>query len=202
MIFDLDGTLVDSRLDFDKMRADIGIPSGQPVLEFVESLPPGPRKDEAWRILERHEFQGAHDATVIPGILHLLEKLHARGIKRGILTRNIAGPTRIVIDKFFGTHFCQVITRDDAPPKPDPGGLLKICKAWGIAPEEAIFVGDYAFDVYAGKNAGMPTILYLGGEEGRPAYADDASHVIQCFETLNAEFEDVVERALGFTLDV
>jgi phosphoglycolate phosphatase-like HAD superfamily hydrolase len=75
VIFDLDGTLVDSRLDFDAMRAEIGIPGRQPVLEYVEKLPPGDFKERCWSILERHEMEGARIATLMPGMATLLARL-------------------------------------------------------------------------------------------------------------------------------
>ncbi len=113
IIFDLDGTLVDSRLDFDRMREEIGILNGQPVLEFVEGLPEGYEKTRCWEILLRHEYRGANEATVIPGISELLEKLSRLKIQQGILTRNRMGPTKLALERLSLNSFSQIITRDE-----------------------------------------------------------------------------------------
>jgi FMN phosphatase YigB (HAD superfamily) len=59
VIFDLDGTLIDSALDFDQMRADMGFAPGQLILETFESLPEGERKARCREILHGHEYRGA-----------------------------------------------------------------------------------------------------------------------------------------------
>ena len=62
VIFDLDGTLIDSRLDFDQMRCDMEFAPGQLILETLEALPEGERKKRCREILHRHEYQGATSA--------------------------------------------------------------------------------------------------------------------------------------------
>ncbi len=59
MIFDLDGTLVDSGLDFPLMRREMGLPVGMPILEGLAEIPPGERLDECLRVLDRHECEAA-----------------------------------------------------------------------------------------------------------------------------------------------
>jgi len=73
-------------------------------------------------------------------------------------------------------RFSQVLAREDALPKPDPQGLHLICRNWQVAACDVVFVGDFHFDVIAGRRAGMATILYA--PESRPAYAHEADFVI------------------------
>ena len=67
VIYDLDGTLMDSRLDFDAMRDEMGLPPGQPILETLETLESDLRQrcDE---ILKRHESKGADLAAPFDGV--------------------------------------------------------------------------------------------------------------------------------------
>ena len=82
IIFDLDGTLVESNLDFDSMCAEMRLPRGVPVLEAIAELP----ADEQLRcneILHRHETVGAARAEIMPGARSFLHRLAERGLRRG-----------------------------------------------------------------------------------------------------------------------
>ena len=175
VIFDLDGTLIDSRLDFDQMRRDMEFTAGQLILETLEALPEGARKDRCREVLRQHEYRGAMSATLIPGAAELMAELDRRRIPQAILTRNSREMTELSLRR-LQLAFSQVLTREDAPPKPDPEGLHIICRNWLIDPGDVVFVGDFHFDVIAGRRAGMPTILYAPGP--RPDYAHEADHVI------------------------
>jgi len=187
VIFDLDGTLIDSRLDFDQMRCDMEFAPGQLILETLEALPAGEHKDRCREILRRHEYAGAVSATLMPGAIELLAELDQRRLPQAILTRNSREMTELALLR-LQLAFSQVLTREDAPPKPDPEGLHIICRNWQVEPREVAFVGDFHFDVIAGRRAGMATILYAPGEP--PEYAHEADFVI----THLAQTCDVLER--------
>ena len=175
VIFDLDGTLIDSRLDFDAMRRDMEFPPGQTILEGIEALPAGDRRERCLTVLHAHERRGAESATLIPGAKELLNDLESRGLITAILTRNSRAMTCLALDR-FQLRFSQVLTRDDAPPKPDPAGLHRICDAWGMQVDEVLFVGDYLFDLRCGQAARIATVLYA--PDGIPDYAHEADFVI------------------------
>ncbi|HVU85896.1 MAG TPA: HAD family hydrolase [Gemmataceae bacterium] len=181
VIFDLDGTLVDSGLDFDAMRREMGLPPGQPLLEAIESLP----EQEAQRcqaILARHEWEGANRATLMPGVADFLGTLAERGVHRAIFTRNardvvLATLARLALD------FDTVVAREDAPAKPDPTAVWQICAAWQLAPSAVALIGDFRFDIEAGNRAGVRTVLYTAGAEPLPAHgALDADYCLRSFE--------------------
>lgn len=178
MVFDLDGTLIDSALDFDLIRHDMGLPRGRPILEALAEIPAGDDKDRMLAVLRTHELAGADRATLFPGVSDTLAFLRDEGIPVAILTRNSRESTDRVLTR-LRLPFEQVLTREDAPPKPDPTGLKTICERWQFAPNTVPFCGDYRFDLEAGRAAGMPTILYAPGM--LPDYATLADHVLPCF---------------------
>src|SRR3954453_3083841 len=87
VVFDMDGTLIHQRLDFEAIRREIGLPTGTPLLEALEQLPPAER-DRAWEGLDRHELTAAAGAEVLPGVAEFLAWLDDRGVRRAVLTRN------------------------------------------------------------------------------------------------------------------
>ncbi|HVZ86442.1 MAG TPA: HAD family hydrolase [Polyangia bacterium] len=157
VIFDLDGTLADSLLDFDAIRDEIGLAPGLPILEQLADATPAER-ERAEAIMRRHERAAIAGATLTDGCAALLGHLTALEIPMGILTRNI----REVVETFaraFDFRFHAVYTREDGPPKPSPVGVLALCEKLGAHPAETLTVGDYKFDVLAGRRAGCRTVL-------------------------------------------
>jgi HAD superfamily hydrolase (TIGR01509 family) len=157
VIFDLDGTLTEPVLDFDAMRAEIGLPEGVPILEHLERVTAGERA-HAEAVLLRHERAAIAQATLADGCADLIARLRERQIPMAILTRNV----REVVETFarmFTFEFHAVFTREDGPPKPSPAGVLSLCSAMGVAPAHTLAVGDYKYDVIAGRDAGCRTVL-------------------------------------------
>ncbi len=168
VIFDMDGTLTRPYLDFPRIRAEIGV--AEPLLENMLALPPGPARDRAFGILERFEDEAAEASELNPGARDVLAFLATRGIPSGVLTRNSRRSTEIVLSK-HGLRFGLCVTRDDAPAKPRPEPLWMLCNHLGVEPAHALMVGDFKFDVLAGRNAGTRTALLTFGK--RPSYLDE-----------------------------
>ncbi|MEX2115160.1 MAG: HAD family hydrolase [Pirellulales bacterium] len=160
VIFDLDGTLVDSRLDFDQMRREMGIDGSPPLLEALANMPPE-RATRCWEILLEHERRGAEQAVPFPGVPQFLQELAERGLARGVVTRNSRESTLALLAR-LGLQFDPVLGRHEAPPKPDPTALLHICQAWDFAPRECVMIGDYRYDIEAARRAGMHAVLFTG----------------------------------------
>jgi HAD superfamily hydrolase (TIGR01509 family) len=157
VIFDLDGTLTEPILDFDAIRAEIGLPERMPILEQLETLTAEGRA-RAEEIMLRHERAAIAAATLAEGCADLIGHLRGREIPISILTRNV----REVVETFarmFAFEFHAVYTREDGPPKPSPVGALSLCRAMGVAPADTLTVGDYKYDVIAGRDAGCRTAL-------------------------------------------
>ena len=178
VIFDLDGTLIDSPLNFDAIRHEMDLERGTMILEAIDALPDGPRKRDCLSILRRHELEGARRASLMPGVADFLQVLAQRGLPIGLLTRNSREAVSIVLER-LGLQFNPVLTRNETPAKPDPTGLLTICQRWNLSVDEVVFFGDFLFDLEAGHNAGIRTVLYA--PDSRPDFADGHEPVIECF---------------------
>ncbi len=175
-IFDMDGTLVDSSLNFDAMRSDLNFPKGAPILEHIETLSEAEKKT-AFEIVDRHEWEGAERAIEMPGIDDLLERLSELGKLKAILTRNSKTVTDHTLSK-FNWSFDLVLTRDCITlQKPHPEGLLKICEQLDVEINKACYIGDFKFDLEAANNAGMPGILY--DYSGKCEFKELADYVYQ-----------------------
>ena len=160
VIFDLDGTLVDSALDFDQIRGEMGIEGSPPLLEALAAMRPEEAR-RCWAILLEHERIGARRATTFPGVHAFLDTLAARGWARGIVTRN-SRPTTLALLSRLGLELDPVVCREDAPVKPDPAAIWRICEAWQAEPHECIMIGDFRFDILAARRAGTHAVLFTG----------------------------------------
>jgi HAD superfamily hydrolase (TIGR01509 family) len=157
VIFDLDGTLTEPVLDFDAIRAEIGMPDGVPILEHLAAVGEAERA-RAESIMLRHERDAIARATLADGCADLLGHLRGMEIPMAILTRNV----HEVVETFarmFSFRFHAVYTREDGPPKPSPHGARLLCRAMGVDPAATLAVGDYKYDVIAGRDAGCRTVL-------------------------------------------
>ena len=160
-IFDLDGTLVNSKLDFDAMRQEMGLGPDESILESIEQMD----KVEAHRcrsILQQHELRGANNATPMPGVHEFLDYLDNMNIQRAIVTRNARNMAMQMLHK-CQLKFDTLIAREDGPTKPNPWAINHICESWGVQPHRVVMVGDFRFDIEAGRRAGTKTVFFTQG---------------------------------------
>ncbi len=175
VVFDMDGTLTVSPLDFDLIRAECGIPKGRPILEYIEGRPESERR-RMRGVLHRHERRAARQCTLRDGAKEVTEELVRRGVKTALLTRNSWESVQTVLRR-FGLRFDCCVSRDDGEPKPSPQPVLRIAGELGLAPAELLVVGDYVFDVQAGRAAGARTAFVRTREDREPP--QDADLVIE-----------------------
>lgn len=177
-IFDLDGTLIDSKLDFFLIRKDLGIADGMPILEEISNWTP---EKQLWahHILDEHELRGVNQAELYPGVNTFLNSLQQRNIPAGLFTRNSRKAAELAVEK-FAFDFSVVISRDDAPPKPDPTGLLHIARNFSLPHEQILYVGDYLYDLKAGLAAAIPTALFFPTTSGdqKPDFSTQGAHFL------------------------
>ena len=177
LIFDFDGTLADSRIDFgllrrralDYLRArglDPTPVADRPVLEIRDwargLIPPAEvaAYDEEFRqVLREVERPFAEAALPYPGVPEALARAHEAGLLLGLITRN----SRENVEIFLERHplpIAVVVSRDDPElkqVKPEPDHLLLALRRLGVAPARAMIVGDYPFDIECGLRAGART---------------------------------------------
>jgi 2-phosphoglycolate phosphatase len=202
VLFDLDGTLVDSAPDLagagNDMRAARGLPS-LPYEQFRPMVGAGARgmvgvalqvtpvdaefdaaRDE---FLRRYEQRMTQLTRVFEAMQPVLATLQASGMPWGIVTNKVARFTDPLV-RALGLHAVAVaVVSGDTTPhaKPHPEPLLEAARQMKIEPQHCVYVGVDLRDVQAGRAAGMLTVAaawgYLG--DGEPIHAWGADHVIE-----------------------
>ncbi|MCQ9421926.1 HAD family hydrolase [Pseudomonas sp. LJDD11] len=160
-VFDMDGTLTLAVHDFLAIKRALDIPPEADILGHLASLPADEAAAKHAWLLE-HERELAVGSKAAPGAVALVRELAGRGYRLGILTRNARELAHITLAA-IGIADCfavqDVLGRDEATPKPDPAGLLKLASAWDVAPQNMVMVGDYVHDLNCGRAAGARTVL-------------------------------------------
>lgn len=173
-VFDMDGTLTLAVHDFPAIKRALEIPLEDDILSHLAALPSEvSAAKHAW--LLEHERELALASQPAPGAIELVRELAGRGYRLGILTRNARELAHVTLEA-IGLADCfaveDVLGRDEAPPKPDPGGLLKLARAWDVQPSQMVMVGDYRFDLDCGRAAGTHTVLVNLPENPWPELTD------------------------------
>ncbi|EAT12645.1 HAD family hydrolase [Bermanella marisrubri] len=180
IIFDLDGTLVSSRLDFAYLKRELACPKNVDLLEHVNHLPEA-QKVEAHRFIYNHEMEDAAQSSWLPGAQEFVDLCLSKKIPMAIITRNMRDAAMLKI-QHNNIPIDLVLTRDDAPPKPNPEGLLRVANKWRLNPDNIMYIGDFLYDIEAAINAEMWSCLYA--PEELSDYAHKADLVIQDFSEL------------------
>lgn len=207
VLFDLDGTLLDTAPDFatviNRMLSEAGrealpyaeirgaVSNGSRALvELAFALAEGepgfaPLRE---RLLALYEAELAVATQPFPGMDALIATLAARGLAWGVVTNKpawLAEPllARMPLTPGPGVLICPEHVRRT---KPDPEPLLLACERIGCSPAEAVYVGDHLRDIESGRAAGMRTIAAAYGYLGPGESAEDwgADHVVDSVETL------------------
>ena len=186
ILFDLDGTLVDTApdlghaLNLQLQRHGKAPLSDAAIRPFASHGSRGliglgfgitPKDDNF--IHMRDEYLSLYDTVftrspvLLLGIADLLQAIENKGLKWGIVTNK---PRRFTIGliESMGMDFSKraacIVCGDDAPqPKPSPATLLLACEQVGVAAKNCMYVGDAERDIQAGKAAGMKTVVALFG---------------------------------------
>lgn len=199
VLFDLDGTLADTAPDLggalNRLRERRGL-SALPISQLrpVASagargmlgaglgMSPGDDEYEAARVEFLSEYEAAldRDTRLFDGVAECLTSLAQRGLRWGIVTNKATRFTVPVVAGLGLDRTAAVVISGDTTPhaKPHPAPLLEACARLGIAPQEALYVGDDLRDMEAARAAGMPAIAaaygYLGATPDLDAWRADA----------------------------
>lgn len=159
-VFDMDGTLTIGVHDFDMMRSELGLAADADILGSVQAMSPE-QAEPMWEKINAMEYYFASLAKPMPGAFELLEHLHEKGVNLGILTRNVMPATLHTLkichlDQFFTAD--NILDRASCEPKPHPAGILLLLERWRAKTCDSVMVGDYLFDLEAGRAAQVATV--------------------------------------------
>lgn len=188
VLFDFDGTLtLPGALDFPAIKREMNCPPDIPILEYLETVP-AELKPSLMKLLESKEEKAAEQSLPNVGAEKCLLVLRDKGLLLGIITRNSLPSVMRALEKFetIRLHdFAAVMTRDDSLPKPHPDGVHKACEGMGLAISELMVVGDFRFDVIAGKAAGACTVLLTNGRTPPMVPGDPKpDYTVACLEEI------------------
>ncbi len=179
VLFDLDGTLLDTAPDLGFALNQLLIEQGKPELPLdtirsvvsnganaMVSLAFNTTRDDPehnplfLRLLDLYRLNIARHTRTFPGIDALLSSIKQHGLKWGIVTNKPRSYTHQLLEHIrFDPHFDTVVCPDDVSRgKPDPEPMYLACTQMGCLPIETIYVGDHKRDIDAGRNAGMKTV--------------------------------------------
>lgn len=184
LIFDLDGTLVDSlpgiAASLNRSLRQLGLPThdtaavrsfiGNGSLELARKAAPAGSPDELARRIEA-AFKVDYAATwpdgtaPYAGIPECLAALAAAGFPLAVLSNKPHDFTVEIVERLFPRlPFAPVFgQRPEIPRKPDPEAALQIARHWGLAPEQCRFIGDSTIDLATAAAAGIPAVAVAWG---------------------------------------
>jgi phosphoglycolate phosphatase len=200
VIFDLDGTLVDTLEDIadamERVLALEGAPGhsydeyryliGHGIRNLVaESLPPGRRDEETvTRCYERMIADyGEHSLVktrVYDGVPELVRALRADGVPLAVHSNKSDALTRDIVAALLDLSDFVVVAgaRTDAPLKPDPAVALAIAARFGLPPARVVYLGDSLVDMRTGRAAGMLPVGASWGFRTTAELLESGAHVV------------------------
>ena len=164
VLFDFDGTLTKpDALDFSVIKREIGCPPDQTILEFIETLAAPEQRAEALSTVDRMEIQAAENSEPNTGSQEVLAYLRENGIPVGIISRNSFHSIKRALENFekIDVSDFDIIISRDAPlkPKPSADGVKWAAQKLNVDASHILIVGDYIFDMMAGREAGAVTVF-------------------------------------------
>lgn len=187
ILFDLDGTLIDSAPDLgaaaDQMRVARGMPSlpmadyrpfagsgARGMLRVAFGMQPEDAEFPAMReeFFQNYERRMTQDTTVFDGVADMLDRIVAQRLQWGVVTnksKRFTEPLSRQMPLFASAG--AVVSGDTTPhAKPHPEPLLEAARRIGVDPQDCVYVGDDERDIIAGKAAGMHTVAAVYGYLG------------------------------------
>ena len=215
VVFDLDGTLVESAPDLHatlvEVTREIGIKAPDlPTLRTLigdgarvlirrslevagEPDDPALVDDLFKRFLARYTAVPCRDSFIYEGVPETLDRLAARGLALGVCTNKPQGPTDGLLAALGMTRWFGSVVGGDALPvrKPDAGHVLAVLDQLQATPDQAVMVGDSRNDVLAARAAGMKVVVVTFGYTTIPPHELGADVVIDHFADLPAAIDQL-----------
>jgi phosphoglycolate phosphatase len=191
IIFDLDGTLIDSSVDITNALnyalepygfkpltvSDTIMMVGEGITRLIEKIvgdkDAALKADVMHRFLEHYEDHILDSTREYPGVRETLERLHSGNYRKAVISNKRESLSRMVLSGLGLLHFFDIVVGSDTTPerKPSPVPVLRVLSDLRVEPHGAVIVGDSNYDVDAGKAAGIVTIAVTYGYRPREAIA-------------------------------
>jgi phosphoglycolate phosphatase len=197
LIFDLDGTLLDSLEDLvnagNATLAHFGFPGhtteayryfvGDGLLTLIQRIIPEQNRsrDEIAACMDifRQIYGKGWDRVTRPyaGIPEMLQQLRQDKLQLAVLSNKPDAFTRLCVERYFAPDTFAFVYghREDVPKKPDPTGATEIAALMNLQPQQIVYVGDTATDMQTGSQAGMFTLGVLWGFRERRELEDNGA---------------------------
>lgn len=198
VVFDLDGTLIDTLEDLkdsvnfalqkfgfpsrnlDEIRSFVG--NGVKRLVYL-SVPEGTDEatsEKCLEIFKEHYKSNSRNKTApYDGIPEMLERVKAAGFKTAVVTNKIQDAAIEIIRSFFGDRIDVIIGQiDGVAQKPEPDGVWLALEKLGVSKEKAVYIGDSEVDCMTAHNAGLPCIGVMWGFRSREVLEDNKAEFI------------------------
>lgn len=207
VIFDLDGTLVDTLDDLTdsvnfalssfgflmRSREEVRSFVGNGVRKLVYlSVPEGTDEETSEKCLgvfkEHYKNNSRNKTKPYDGIIELLEKLCESDVKTAVVTNKMQSAAKDIVEFFFGNKISLAVGQlDGVAQKPNPDGVLLVLEKLGIKKEKAVYVGDSEVDCITARNAGVDCIGVTWGfrsaetlkESGAGIIVDEPLQILQ-----------------------
>ncbi len=208
VVFDLDGTLIDSAPDIadalNMVLAELGrvgltertvrnmVGSGwHGLLERAMTMTGGqPEQGLDWVTERFREFylpRSTRLSSVYPTAMDTIRTLHRQGVKLGICTNKRQSATDIVVEGFgLGAYMDAVVGGDNGVMKPDPGHIAKVLEKLDVEASDALMIGDSKADVDAARGLAMPVVLVRYGYTAIPVEELGGDRLIDRLDELHA----------------
>ena len=206
LVFDLDGTLVDSApdlcgvvndmlhqhgrviLDMDDIRKMVGDGAAKLIERGFGATGglPAPLPDLTREFIRLYEARIARETRPFPGVVDTLERFKAAGLKMGVCTNKTTHLSRRLLDELDLSRFFPVVVGGDGPArKPDRRHLEATMQELNAVAGESLMVGDSMNDVAVARNAGVKVVAVTFGYTTIPPRDLGADRVIERFNELN-----------------
>jgi HAD superfamily hydrolase (TIGR01509 family) len=181
VIFDMDGTILDSRLPWPQIRSALELGADLPLIDALNALPDGER-EARWAKMRDFEDWATESAELFDGVTELLALLAERGYQTALVTNNSQRNLERVVSR-WRLRFDAILSRDSGYYKPGPGPLLRVLGLIGASAGRALAVGNSRQDLISARQAGCGSVAIV--HAAGASFAEEADLRFETFSELH-----------------
>lgn len=219
VLYDLDGTLIDSAKDMQvavsNVLRDHGLPPvteddvrffmgqgskvtmGKAFAKYGKTLDEPALTDATEEFVRYYEADPISNTTAFAGVAEVVAHFGRLGLKQGVCTNKFETPSRMILEHLKLMPPITDLAGADTFPvrKPDPRHILMLLERMGCDPKRAVMIGDSIHDVESAHGAGLPAVLVSWGYTQKPASELGAEAVIQRFDALPEALGEIAAKS-------